>query len=163
MRLVCQGVHHSNLFTFEPPLAPDTGHAWTDASTYKLTVGGSGGGTVDDLPLASGGSPRLVVGVTTVAVLPGTIRSAAAKRLADTSGAPTPAADFSPEARLTLSGTFGSGEPPRLVSFVPSDPLNGDEVFGSGDQLQLYAVPRTGRDSGARWGDWPMADWWMSD
>lgn len=45
-------------FTFDPPLAPDTGYSWLDATTYQLTVGGSGGGTVGDVPHADGGAPR---------------------------------------------------------------------------------------------------------
>ena len=52
-------------------------------------------------------------------------------------GAPTAAETYAPEASMTLTGTFGSAEPPRIVSFVPYDIANADPTFNDGDGFEI--------------------------
>ena len=130
-----------DFFDFDPPLAPDTGRGWLDMSTYQLTVGDSGGGTIGDVPEAEGGVLRLLVGITRVTLKPGVIRSEFARLATIPSGGgpsgPSPPEAYAVQTNLTLSGTFGTSEAPRLVGFVPADPMNGDVEFGDGDQFHL--------------------------
>ena len=116
----------SEVFTFTPPLPPDVGYRWADASTFEVIVGPSGAG-VD--------GASLLVGGTTLRLHAGSVRNerVAARAL----GQPSAPETYTPEANVTLSGSFGTAEPPRLTAFVPSDPANADTVFGDGDQLAL--------------------------
>ena len=123
-----------SLFTFTPPLAADIGGGWVDSSTFRFTVGPSGGGTIDDI---EGGVPALLVGMTSVQLKGGVVRSNAARLAELHHGVKTTAEQYAPEVNVTLSGTFGTSEPPRLVTFTAFDPMNADPAFGDGDVLYL--------------------------
>ena len=122
------------MFTFEPPLAADIGGGWRDTSTFQFSVGASGGGTIGNGP---GAPPALAVGVTTLRVTGGTLRSARERDEEQTTGRATPTALYNAPQAMVLDGSFGTFEPPRLVGFVPYDPVNADTTFGDGDKLEL--------------------------
>ena len=51
---------------------------------------------------------------------------------------------------VTLSGTFGSARPPRLLSVVVEDEDNGDEVYGYCDTLTFHfdmSTDKAGRNA----------------
>ena len=112
------------LFTFTPPLPTDTSRRWISSSIFEILIGPSGHGP---------DGTALLVGATQVSVRPGTIRSSAVAIAS--LGQPSAAGTYASEINLTLTGSFGSAEPPRIASLIASDPMNADEVFGDGDAL----------------------------
>ena len=102
------------LFNFSHAPPEDTDVEWRDASTLQLRLG----------PLGHTAAFRPGV---SWARLFGTVRSA---------GAPAGVPPAS-RANLTLTGSFGDGMAPRLVSFLATDYDNADDVFSDGDSLEL--------------------------
>lgn len=115
-----------DVFTFTPPLPPDALLRQAGPATFEVVVGPSGAGTDGD---------SFVIGGTNVRLHAGTVRNA--RLAAAFAGQPSPLETHATETVMALSGSFGSSAPPKLVSFVPSDPANADEHFSDGDQLTL--------------------------
>ena len=81
------------------------------------------------------GTSTLLVGASQVALNAGIIRSQ--RVAAEYAGQASPAGTYAETSRRTLSGSFGSANPPALTSFISLDPMNADEWFGDGDLLVL--------------------------
>ena len=61
-----------------------------------------------------------------------------AKKVADEAfGLATPPETYIPETTMVLGGSFGTAEPPKLVSFLPYDLFNADPTFNDGDGFEL--------------------------
>lgn len=116
----------SDFLTFHPPLPVDAAIRVINLMTIEVIVGPSGGG-------ADGNA--FLVGASKVSLTGGVIRSArvAAAALSARSADDT----YAPSADVTLSGSFGTSQPPQLIEFVPYDPENADLLFGDGDQFML--------------------------
>jgi hypothetical protein len=114
----------NQLFTFHPPLPLDAGVRWLDGSTFEVLVGTSGAGP---------DGTALLVGASQVTVHAGVIRSL---RVAQANqNQPSALETYAAETNLTLGGSFGSADPPRIISFISADPLGSDMLYGDGDAL----------------------------
>ena len=120
------GTPLAEIFTFIPPLPVDMAMRWADASTFELIIGPSGAGP---------GGQSLLLGGTTIMLHAGKIR---AERLAlALAGQPSALETYAVETNMSLGGSFGTTDPPKLVSFIPFDAANADTHFGDGDRLVL--------------------------
>ena len=105
----------NEIFTFTPPLPPDVGLRWKDAATFEIRIGPSGAGP----------ERNLLVGASRVMLIAGAIRG---QQVANNYfGQPSPLSTYNFEQNYTLTGTFGTADPPKLVGFIAADPMNADQ------------------------------------